>query len=293
MRPRTRSPPARYQIDEQIGRGQDDSIRSGARSPEARQDDERSPAQLIAVLNEQIRCAEAMSARSGARTKRSRRRHGAAERRRRRQGAARRDSSSARDRAARPRRRHRGGGVGTARSTGRGTPRPPGRALLELIAECKQQNQRNGALLKARSEQVRTALKLLRGGASPGLYERERHEARSARSGAAARQRLSKRGDKRMLVVSRRADESILIKLADGADGDVDAERPVLEGPDRDHVARRQRQARENGHRGAAGAVYPPERQGIRRGAARGRAALPSLRSPASVACAAPSASAR
>jgi flagella synthesis protein FlgN len=45
-------------------------------------------------------------------------------------------------------------------------PPPSWEHLLGLIAECKQQNQRNGALLKARSEQVRAALKLLRGSES-------------------------------------------------------------------------------------------------------------------------------
>ena len=35
--------------------------------------------------------------------------------------------------------------------------------LLELIEECRQRNQRNGALVKARREQVLSALKILRG----------------------------------------------------------------------------------------------------------------------------------
>jgi flagella synthesis protein FlgN len=43
------------------------------------------------------------------------------------------------------------------------------RQFLSLVAECKQQNQRNGALVKARSEQVRIALRALRG-AEPDLY---------------------------------------------------------------------------------------------------------------------------
>jgi flagellar biosynthesis/type III secretory pathway chaperone len=46
---------------------------------------------------------------------------------------------------------------------------PEWRQLLGLIGECKQQNQRNGALVKARSEQVRIALRTLRG-AGPDLY---------------------------------------------------------------------------------------------------------------------------
>jgi len=45
------------------------------------------------------------------------------------------------------------------------------RHLLDLITECKQQNERNGALVKARSEQVRVALRTLRG-TEPDLYGR-------------------------------------------------------------------------------------------------------------------------
>jgi flagellar biosynthesis/type III secretory pathway chaperone len=45
------------------------------------------------------------------------------------------------------------------------------RRLLDLITECKQQNERNGALVKARSEQVRIALRTLRG-TEPDLYGR-------------------------------------------------------------------------------------------------------------------------
>ena len=41
--------------------------------------------------------------------------------------------------------------------------------LRELIARCKEQNQRNGTLLKARAENVRVALKALRG-SEPELY---------------------------------------------------------------------------------------------------------------------------
>jgi flagella synthesis protein FlgN len=41
--------------------------------------------------------------------------------------------------------------------------------LREVIALCKEQNQRNGLLLKARAENVRTALKTLRG-SDPGVY---------------------------------------------------------------------------------------------------------------------------
>lgn len=41
--------------------------------------------------------------------------------------------------------------------------------LRELLARCKEQNQRNGTLLTARAENVRTALKTLRG-SEPELY---------------------------------------------------------------------------------------------------------------------------
>jgi flagellar biosynthesis/type III secretory pathway chaperone len=41
--------------------------------------------------------------------------------------------------------------------------------LRELIGRCKEQNQRNGALLQARAENVRVALKTLRG-SEPELY---------------------------------------------------------------------------------------------------------------------------
>jgi flagellar biosynthesis/type III secretory pathway chaperone len=51
---------------------------------------------------------------------------------------------------------------------------PEWRRLLDLIGECKQQNERNGALVKARSEQVRTALRALRG-TEPDLYGRSGH----------------------------------------------------------------------------------------------------------------------
>lgn len=43
--------------------------------------------------------------------------------------------------------------------------------LRGLIAECKQRNDKNGALLKARAENVRVALKTLRGN-EPELYGR-------------------------------------------------------------------------------------------------------------------------
>ena len=48
-----------------------------------------------------------------------------------------------------------------------GAPESP--RLREVIALCKEQNQRNGLLLKARAENVRIALKALRG-SEPELY---------------------------------------------------------------------------------------------------------------------------
>ena len=46
---------------------------------------------------------------------------------------------------------------------------PESLRLREVIALCKEQNQRNGLLLKARAENVRIALKVLRG-SEPELY---------------------------------------------------------------------------------------------------------------------------
>jgi flagellar biosynthesis/type III secretory pathway chaperone len=43
-------------------------------------------------------------------------------------------------------------------------------ALLGLVSACKEQNQRNGALLKARTEQLEIALQALRG-SEPGFYD--------------------------------------------------------------------------------------------------------------------------
>jgi flagella synthesis protein FlgN len=61
-----------------------------------------------------------------------------------------------------------------------GTQRlPEWQQLLELIAKCKQHNEHNGALVKARSEQVRIAIRALRG-AEPDLYGRSGHEPTSA-----------------------------------------------------------------------------------------------------------------
>jgi flagella synthesis protein FlgN len=46
---------------------------------------------------------------------------------------------------------------------------PAWQRLREVIAQCKEQNNRNGLLLKARAENVRVALKTLRG-SDPELY---------------------------------------------------------------------------------------------------------------------------
>jgi flagella synthesis protein FlgN len=51
-----------------------------------------------------------------------------------------------------------------------GSSGPSWQTLLELIAQCKHENQRNGALVKARSEQVRVALQALRG-TEPTFYD--------------------------------------------------------------------------------------------------------------------------
>jgi flagellar biosynthesis/type III secretory pathway chaperone len=61
-------------------------------------------------------------------------------------------------------------GVATAAAGGATQP-TEWRRLLDLITECKQKNERNGALVKARSEQVRIALRTLRG-TEPDLYGR-------------------------------------------------------------------------------------------------------------------------
>src|SRR5262245_8841036 len=50
--------------------------------------------------------------------------------------------------------------------------------LRELIADCKRRNQRNGALLKARADNVRVALNALRG------PEPELHAPRGSRAGS-------------------------------------------------------------------------------------------------------------
>ena len=54
-------------------------------------------------------------------------------------------------------------------ATGGTVGAPESLRLREVIALCKEQNQRNGLLLKARAENVRIALKVLRG-SEPELY---------------------------------------------------------------------------------------------------------------------------
>jgi flagellar biosynthesis/type III secretory pathway chaperone len=51
---------------------------------------------------------------------------------------------------------------------------PEQRELRDLLAECKEQNLRNGALLKARADNVRVALNALRG-TGPDLYSARGH----------------------------------------------------------------------------------------------------------------------
>ena len=60
---------------------------------------------------------------------------------------------------------------------------PQWQSLLGVISACKEQNQRNGALLKARTEQLQIALQALRG-SEPGFYDPTglKASARSARA---------------------------------------------------------------------------------------------------------------
>jgi flagellar biosynthesis protein FlgN len=72
--------------------------------------------------------------------------------------------------------------LGTAGDETSDRASPQWRALLDLVSACKDQNQRNGALVKARSEQVQIALQALRG-SEPGFYDPSglKASARSAR----------------------------------------------------------------------------------------------------------------
>lgn len=135
---------------------------------------------LIAVLNEQIRCAEAMLSTLG------RENHALVD------GDAELLNAAGADKARlvetlealEVERRTLSDAIGAslARAGSDSTETTPWRTLLELIAACKRENQRNGALVKARSEQVRTALKLLRG-SEPEFYDESglKPSARSAR----------------------------------------------------------------------------------------------------------------
>jgi flagellar biosynthesis/type III secretory pathway chaperone len=117
---------------------------------------------LIEVLNEQIRCAEAMLATLGRENEALT------------QGDAVQLNAAGADKARlvetlealEVERRTLSEAIGTSFAG-----EPAWATLLGLIAECKDRNRRNGALVKARSEQVRTALNVLRGGAEPECYD--------------------------------------------------------------------------------------------------------------------------
>jgi flagellar biosynthesis/type III secretory pathway chaperone len=70
-------------------------------------------------------------------------------------------------------RRNLGAGV-DGDTQGRGSPE--WQSLLDLISACKDWNLRNGALVKARSDQVQIALQALRG-SEPGFYDPSGHKA--------------------------------------------------------------------------------------------------------------------
>ncbi len=120
-------------------------------------------AELVDVLNEQIRCAEAMLRTLG----------------RENEALVAGDVealySAGADKARlveslealEIERRNLGAGVG-GETQGRGSPE--WQSLLELVSACKDWNQRNGALVKARSEQVQIALHALRG-SEAGFYD--------------------------------------------------------------------------------------------------------------------------
>ncbi len=125
---------------------------------------------LIAVLNEQIRCAEAMLRALGV------------ENQALLEGNAEQLNAAGADKARlvealenlETERRTLADAIGASLSaaTGDAAPQgPPWQTLLGLVAACKDQNQRNGALVKARTEQVRIALKTLRGADEPDCYD--------------------------------------------------------------------------------------------------------------------------
>ena len=120
---------------------------------------------LIAVLEEQIHCAEAMLETLGRENDALLR--GDAEQLNA-AGASKAELVEALERQRRSLSEAVASGIANAAPQAKG---PEWQRLLELITECKQQNERNGALVKARSEQVRTALRVLRG-SEPDLYGR-------------------------------------------------------------------------------------------------------------------------
>jgi flagella synthesis protein FlgN len=125
---------------------------------------------LIGVLNEQISCAEAMLRALGQ------------ENQALRDGDAELLNAASADKARlvaaletlESERRTLAAAIETHLTQTRAEPAAPDaswRTLLTLVAECKTLNQRNGALVKARSEQVRIALQALRGPADSGCYD--------------------------------------------------------------------------------------------------------------------------
>jgi flagellar biosynthesis/type III secretory pathway chaperone len=120
---------------------------------------------LIAVLQEQIECAQAMLEHEALRTGNADQLAAA--------GATKAELVETLEQLERQRRSLTDTiAAGAATPTSEDAQRPAEwRQLLEMITECKQQNERSGALVKARSEQVRTALRTLRG-TEPDLYGR-------------------------------------------------------------------------------------------------------------------------
>jgi flagella synthesis protein FlgN len=117
---------------------------------------------LLAVLHEQIRCAEAMLSTLG------RENQALVDGDSEQLNAAGADKARLVDEleALEVERRHLTEAIHAELAAAGPEAEPSWDQLLHLIAECKQQNQRNGALLKARAEQVRAALQLLRGSES-------------------------------------------------------------------------------------------------------------------------------
>jgi flagellar biosynthesis/type III secretory pathway chaperone len=122
---------------------------------------------LIAVLQEQIHCAEAMLETLGR------------ENRALASGDAEQLNAAGADKARlvetlealERQRRSLADTVATGVATATAAQPAEWRRLLDLISECKRENERNGVLVKARSEQVRSALRTLRG-SEPDLYGR-------------------------------------------------------------------------------------------------------------------------